>query len=115
MESDIDVAIVSGALFDTLWQRVFEYWDRPGKDVYWDQSNEFMTYLFRGWIRPDKLPSARDFPDRLRWFRFFQRLASTGRFGPYKVVAGLYKSLYFLERYQCICARQCQETLTLGG
>lgn len=113
-QSDIDVAIVSNTLFDSVWQKVFEYWDRPGKDVYWYQSSDFMAYLFRGWIRPDKLPPARDFPYQLQWFRFFQYLTSTGKFGPYKISAGLYRSLYFLERYQCICTRQCQESLSVG-
>lgn len=112
--SDIDIALVSDRLFDLVWQKVFEYWDGPGRDVYWDQQGDFMTYLFRGWIRPDKLPPARDFPYRLEWFRFFQGLASAGKFGQYKVAAGLYKSLFFLERYQCICTQQCREMLMIG-
>lgn len=111
--SDIDVAIVSDELFDKVWQLVFEYSMSPGRDIYWDKDNRFKTYLFRGWIRPDKLPPPSGFEYRTEWFEFFRSLTASGAYGEYKVGAGLYRSMYFLERYQSICTRQCQQEL--GG
>jgi len=52
-ESDLDVAIVSTDLFQSLWAEVFEYWADGG---FWEKSRGFKDYLFRGWLRPDLLP-----------------------------------------------------------
>ncbi len=112
-DSDIDIAIVSDRLFDEVWQQVFEYSESPGRDIYWDRDNAFKTYLFRGWIRPDKLPPPGGFAYKAEWFEFFRSLTASGAFGEYKIAAGLYRSMYFLERYQGICTMQCQQEL--GG
>jgi hypothetical protein len=106
--SDIDVAIISPELFDELWINVYEYWQAGG---YWDQIADFQEYLFRGWLRPDKLPPSRSFAGRRQWWEFFRRLTNSREFGDFQIRAGLYKSWYFLESYQAGCINQCREEL----
>jgi hypothetical protein len=102
--SDIDVAICSGALFDAFWKDVFDYWSR-GEN--WAGLADFRKYLFRGWMRPDKLPPESSFLRSREWWEFFRRLTSVGAFGPYKIAGALYKSWHFLESYQQGCVRAC--------
>lgn len=103
--SDIDVAVVSQSLFDQIWKEVFEYRAEVG---YWPAEQQFASYLFKGWIRPDKLPPARKFELASRWWTFFRELTQSGDVSIYPIKAGLYKSHYFLEAYQSICVKQCQ-------
>ncbi len=113
-QSDIDVAIVSAFLFDKVWQQVFSYWEEYeniDSHVYWSRGNDFKGYLFRGWIRPDKLPPSRYFSLGNNWFEFFRTLTGTHHYGPYNITAGLYKSWHFLERYQGIRIKECKQDL----
>ena len=107
-ESDIDVAIVSSKLFDEIWETVFRYRDAVG---YWPEYKEFTTYLFRGWIRPDKLPPSNVFQVGKDWWNFFQEVTNSGVYGDYKIKGALYKSWFFLENYQRICVRKCINNL----
>ena len=107
-ESDIDVVLVSQILFEKIWEAVFKFWDDRG---YWERQREFERYLFRGWMRPDKLPPARSFSIREDWFEFFQALASSGKYGDSKISGALYKSWYYLESYQNICVEYCIQEL----
>jgi predicted nucleotidyltransferase len=109
-ESDIDVAIISDRLFDKIWEQVFEYWAEAG---YWHQEDAFKKYLFRGWVRPDKLPPSDRFEIRRDWWEFFRELTRREAYGPYKVAAGLYKSWHFFEAYQSICVKECRQDLEL--
>jgi hypothetical protein len=104
-ESDIDVAIVSDALFDLIWGDVFDYVEAGGT---WERRQEFEKYLFRGWIRPDVLPSASRFQRSRDWMRFFDNLSSSRNFGMYKIRGGLYRTWHFLQSYHCICVKQCE-------
>ena len=104
-ESDIDVALVSSTLFDKIWEDVYRYKDEVG---YWPQLRDFSRYLFRGWIRPDMLPSSKMFSFGKKWWEFFQRMARDGMCGDYKIRGALYKSHFFLENYQKICVQQCK-------
>jgi hypothetical protein len=116
-QSDIDVAIISEVLFNNIWQLVFDFWeDMENTDsiVYWAKENHFKEFLFRGWIRPDKLPPASKFELSKRWWDFFRTLTNEGTYGPYKISAGLYKSWYYLEKYQSICVKECKLDLGLG-
>jgi hypothetical protein len=103
--SDIDVALCSSELFDDIWRDVFDYWARP---EFWPGLDDFRKYLFRGWMRPDKLPPARSFTRSHDWWEFFRTLTMEGRFGPYKIRGALYKSWHFLETYQQECVRDCK-------
>lgn len=103
-ESDIDVALVAPQLFEQIWAEVYDYWYRR---AYWDQHDTFCSYLFQGWIRPDKLPP---FDRAAKWWEYFRELTSTSRYGPYKIRAGLYKSWRFLESYQRLCVDAWKQT-----
>jgi hypothetical protein len=103
--SDIDVALSSGDLFDAIWKDVFDYWARP---EFWLGLDDFRKYLFRGWMRPDKLPPARSFARSQEWWEFFRQLTTGGDFGPYKITGALYKNWHFLEKYQQKCVRDCK-------
>jgi len=91
--SDLDVAVVSPALFNRAWQEVFEFVNDGG---WFQQEKEFQKYLLRGWIRPDKLPPSHQCPFAKEWWEFFRELTRSDKYG-FKVTGGLYNSLYFLE------------------
>lgn len=104
--SDIDVAVVSDDVFDRIWQEVFEYAE---SGAIWPKKKQFVEYHFRGWIRPDLLPSSPVFTTAEDWWEFFRALERSGEFGDLKIRAGLYRTQYFLERYQQIAVQECQE------
>lgn len=106
--SDVDIALISSDLFDDIWKIVFDYKNDVG---YWEEEDEFKKYLFKGWIRPDKLPPSPVFKFRKDWWDFFRLLTSSNNFGPFQIRGALYKSWEFLEDYQCICVKSCQEDL----
>ena len=103
--SDIDIAIVCPLLFDKIWLDVFNY-QQDGS--YWPEFNIFCKYLFKGWIRPDKLPPAQMFEFSRHWWEFFRGITSSSRYGSYQIRAGLYKSWYYLESYQSQCVIECK-------
>lgn len=111
-QSDIDLAIVSDKLFDKFWQYVFDYNQiQPS----WPERSQFLKYFFRGWIRPDKLPSSPAFVAQSDWFEFFDSLTNSGKYGPFKLRAGLYRSWTFLESYQMKCVEQCKREQELAN
>jgi hypothetical protein len=107
-KSDIDVVIVSDVLFCSVWSTVYSFW----KDkVIWDTEDDFKKYLFRGWIRPDKLPPSNKFEYTKAWWEFFREITASGEFGPYKISGALYKSWDFLESYQNFAVQYCKDDL----
>lgn len=107
-DSDIDVAVVSTELFQKVWEEAYLY--KKG-GAYWPKSKQFFNYLSQGWIRPDKLPSSGFFEFTATWWDFFNNITASKRYGPYKIRAGLYHSMFFLQEYQKICIEQCIEEL----
>lgn len=106
--SDIDVVIVSDILFNSVWSSVYSLW----KDkVIWEFEGDFKKYLFRGWIRPDKLPPSTKFDFSKDWWEFFREITSSGKFGPYKISGALYKNWDFLESYQHFAVQFCKDEL----
>ena len=93
-QSDVDVAIVSPALFERYW---LEMYRAQRSMVDWPELGDARKYLFRGWIRPDKLPLQQVRND---WFDFFASLQSAEGCSPYPVRGGLYYNDEFLEYYQ---------------
>ena len=115
--SDVDVAIVSDHLFDSIWKRCFEFWHSSGygrSDGYWPRGKHFRDYVFRGWMRPDHLPSEGSFTYKSEWFDFFRLLTSERAAGDYKVTAGLYREAYFLKAYQQIAITDCKAGVGTG-
>ena len=112
--SDVDVAIVSDRLFDSVWKSCFEFWHGSGyanAETYWPGGTQFRDYLFRGWMRPDKLPSEGAFKYRNQWFDYFRILTGNRAAGDAKITAGLYREAYFLQAYQHIAIEQCRATV----
>lgn len=103
--SDVDVAVASAELFDRVWREVFDY-DRAGGD--WPQKDAFKRYFFRGWVRPDMLPPSTLFALGSEWWDFFTSLTSSGEYGRYKIQGAIYRSWWFLERYQEVAVSECQ-------
>ena len=103
-ESDLDVAVISEDLFNRLWLAAFESWSNAG---YWRHETQFKDYLFRGWLRPDYLPPT--VKSAFQWFEYFSQLTASQKFGPFKISAGVYKSWWFLERYQQGAIAQCRK------
>ena len=106
-DSDIDVAIVSDNLFQTMMERIRCYQMKLRESRIAVTKKEikryhcFLEYSAIGWIRPDLLPYSFDIGNiRENWFDFFRSI-SDGRseVGNYKVNAGVFKSYRHLEKY----------------
>ncbi|MEP2101918.1 MAG: hypothetical protein ABJP02_10455 [Parasphingorhabdus sp.] len=107
--SDIDIAIISEDLFLRFWKKVFDYQNEHGNN--WHDSNSFRKYHLRGWMRPDRLPAGENFPSSNEWFEFFRELTSSGKFGHYKITAGVYFNEYFWNQYVSLAFDQCRKEL----
>lgn len=104
--SDVDVAIVSHELYQTVWHEVHEY-ALSGAD--WPKRERFESYLAWGWIRPDLLPRSASFNFSNSWFEFFRALQSERVAGPYRIAAALYHDISFLVEYQKGAVSKCRE------
>jgi len=104
-KSDVDLVIVCKTLFEEIWTDIFSFEKSGG---YWPKMQQFKTYHFKGWIRPDMLPLEKTFTLTKKWWDFFENLSGSGEFGPYKVRGGLYHSRYFFDAYQTKCFEQCR-------
>jgi hypothetical protein len=104
-QSDIDIAIVSPALFDELWEEVFDYEGRGGS---WSEQIPFKEYLFKGWIRPDKLPQGVSFPRGRAMWDYFIDVTRSRRYGPYRLRGAVFRSWRFLEAYQALAVTSCR-------
>lgn len=106
-DSDIDVVIVSGRLFDELLDQVGGYQmelRRARRSVSireQDLYHKFLEYIAIGWFRPDKLPLSFAMLDlKNDWFDFFRSISNgKSEVGDYKVSAGVFRSYAHLERY----------------
>jgi hypothetical protein len=105
--SDYDVAIVSSDLFDYFWRLAFRY---TGNYYTWKKKDAFYSYIVRGWMRPDLLPSE-GFDERVRWEEFFDGLSNQTRYGRHPIKGGLYKSWEHLEAYHTVCVGECKSIL----
>lgn len=106
-DSDIDVAIISPFLFETIMKSISQYQVRFRKSraVVREREltmyHEFLEYVALGWIRPDKLPiSFQMHTFKNDWFKFFQEISNgKSEVGNYKVNAGVFQSYEHLEEY----------------
>ncbi len=106
--SDLDLALVSQHLFNRYWQEAYAFEANGGT---WERVSEFKDFLFRGWIRPDMLPTSASFKMSNEWFEYFRDLTSKRLYGNYKITAGIYRSWFFLEEFQQVAIRACQRVL----
>jgi len=114
IDSDVDVAIVSDVVFDGIWKDCLDFWHHSGYEKgggLWRSGGRFRNYFFRGWMRPDLLPSEGNYTYRNSWFDFFQELTSDRAAGDFKITAGLYRETHFLRTYQTILIEECTQEL----
>lgn len=107
LESDIDIALVSPKLFESIMHEIADYQMRfrANRAVVRDRElkmyHDFLEYVALGWIRPDKLPVSfqmNAFKDD--WFDFFRSISNgKSEVGNYQVNAGVFKSYSHLESY----------------
>ncbi len=115
-ESDIDFAIISNNLFEKYWQELLEFninnrsRTRREERIYFN----FINYLFKGWIRPDKFPF--NYDKKSQWFEFFNNLTSKiYPFGEHKITAGIYKNFKTFELYNIKNIERVRNELSVGG
>lgn len=107
LDSDIDVVLVCENLFDKFYEQIceFQYTIDKGRFVLTqsekDKYNEFLYYMAKGWIRPDKIPDRFKLKQlKNEWFSYFKSISyGKSSVGNYKVSGGLFKDYKFLERY----------------
>lgn len=111
-ESDVDVAIISDAIFDRAWKECLQYWHGSGYQEavgYWaERGKQFRSYHFRGWMRPDKLPSGGTLTYANEWFDFFRQMVSDRAAGDSRINAGVYREHHFLRMYQRVAIDGCR-------
>jgi hypothetical protein len=110
--NDVDVAVVSRSLFDSLWDTTFELIQRK-----WDWSlghgRLFSRDLFNGWISPGELPASPNIPPVREWKEFFEAQTRNRLCGYRKIEGRLYRSWERLEAYQETMVSQCWQELRL--
>ena len=107
LDSDIDVALISPLLFESIMKDVAAYQMqfRNNRAVVRESAliiyHEFLEYVALGWIRPDKLPISFQMNTfKNDWFDFFRDISNgKSEVGNYKVAAGVFKSYEHLEDY----------------
>jgi hypothetical protein len=122
-DSDIDVALISSALYDRIMSFIHEYQmqlrenrkavsDRELRDYH-----RFLEYGAIGWMRPDRLPTSFRGQDlKTDWFDFFDSIShGKSEVGNYKVTAGAFKSYSHLERYTVSGLRALKSSLQVGA
>jgi hypothetical protein len=109
VNSDVDIAIVSASLFDSIWKQCFDFWSLSdfADEINWRKGRHFRDYFFRGWMRPDKLPTGQAFPFSNEWFDFFREKTSERLAGDFALKAGVYRDEDFLRNYQTIAIKRC--------
>ncbi|MEU2176005.1 hypothetical protein ABZ552_17405 [Nocardia sp. NPDC019219] len=107
--SDLDVAIVSSELYIAVWKELAALVSTdPVLDWPSRKKFRFLDRKLHGWIRPDLLPRSAALPLADEWFEYFRQLTASGDCGPYKITAGLYFDMYFLEAYQSRAVSSCR-------
>ncbi|MEG2731027.1 hypothetical protein [Brevundimonas sp.] len=107
LDSDIDVAIVSNALFDRIMLDIRQYQmelrrnRRTVSERELKSYHRFLEYSAIGWIRPDLLPLSFKISEiKNDWFDFFNSISSgSSEVGNYQVSAGVFKNYNYLENY----------------
>ncbi|MBV8523800.1 MAG: hypothetical protein JOY71_17040 [Acetobacteraceae bacterium] len=104
-ESDIDVAVVSQAIFELVWRELSLHSHRQPRFP-WD-AGKLADYLVCGWLRPDH------FPKHVRlywcdiWWEIFRRLSADPRLRRRRVRGGLFYSIDQLRSYMARAVSDC--------
>jgi len=94
-KSDLDIAIVSGSLFDRQLVNLYEH-TKSYSGTYFEGSNKknFASYMLKGWFRPDFSPTDYVITAEILTVQEKYRM-KYGR----KINIGIYKSWFFFEKY----------------
>lgn len=122
-DSDIDVAIISAALYDRVMSSIHNYQmelRENRKAVSFDELrgyHRFLEYGAIGWMRPDLLPTSfRVNQLKREWFDFFDSISNgKSKVGNYKVTAGAFKSYFHLEQYTLSGLSSLRTKLQVGA
>jgi len=97
--SDIDLVIVSGELFDIAWHELVKK-----ESSMFGREQEKITSCYenisKGIISPDKLPNKMEFSKK--WWSIFSSLSSIEKFEKRKIRGRLFKDWWFVEKYYSI-------------
>ena len=94
-KSDLDVAIVSGPLFDNQLLSIYNHTKSSSSDSYqWDKKKPFAYYILKGWLRPDFIPSDYSLTPLIEEAQKKYK-SKYGR----DINIGIYKSWHFFESY----------------
>lgn len=112
-ESDIDVAIIDEDLFESYWEKLFEFNIniKSRSEEEQERYDAFLSYFFRGWLRPDLFPF--DYKGKNEWFDFFYKI-SYKKYDKRKVNAAIYKNEYFFNQYHKSAIKILREGLSYG-
>ncbi len=108
-ESDIDIAVVSPAVFELIWETLSGYANRNAL-MPWD-SGKLGDYMVYGWLRPDHFPKNVRLPRCDDWWDVFRSLSAETKFGRRAIRGALYHSLEQLRKYQIRSLTQCKSNL----
>lgn len=122
-DSDIDVAIISAALYDRVMSSIHKYQMElrdNRKAVSFEELrgyHKFLEYGAIGWMRPYLLPTSFRVNQLKRdWFDFFDSISNgKSKVGNYKVTAGAFKSYFHLEQYTLSGLSSLRTKLQVGA
>ncbi len=94
--SDVDVAIVSPAVYSKIWADLAS---TGAHTQYFPTSSKLSRYMYHGWLRPDHFPYPK--PQRCTdWDDAFRELKNYAPLRNKQLRLALYHSQHFLEVYQ---------------
>lgn len=103
--SDIDVAVVSPAIFNKIWLELSAHYHRS---VWFPQDTGMLgDYLVTGWLRPDHFPKHVRLPFCDNWWDTFRKLTRNSRFKTRRLNGGAFQSRDHLTQYLARAVREC--------
>ena len=105
-QSDVDIAVVSGRLFQMLWHELAVY-SHSSRPFPWE-SKRLGDYMLIGWLRPDHFPKIPSPSKLASWSEVFRSLSTNHKLDYKKYSGGLYFSRQHLLRYHERAIRECQ-------
>lgn len=105
-QSDVDIAVVSGKLFQMLWHELATY-SHNSRPFPWE-SKRLGDYMLIGWLRPDHFPKIPSPCKLASWSELFRNLSNSHILDYQKYSGGLYFSRQHLLRYHERAILECQ-------
>lgn len=112
-KSDLDVAIISGHLFDRQLIRLYNFTSQYLNQEIWKKTTDrncLAKYILKGWLRPDYIPKEYKISDSINEIQEkYRRIYSRD------VNIGIYKSWYFFENYHINNIRNINLNIIANG